>query len=81
MRPVQKKGPKQMKPRKMFWCGSTEHFKCDCPKTKKSKGQVHKKEKQKQSAKNKLNASAWSAEIDEEALLKIAELSVVKQHT
>lgn len=43
---------------KCFKCGSTEHFKRDCPKVRKDKGQAYKKEKHKQSTKDEPEASA-----------------------
>lgn len=58
---------------KCYSCGSTEHFKRDCPKIKKDKLQGHKKEKNKQSAKEEPDASAWSAEINRETLLSSTE--------
>lgn len=54
---------------KCYSCGSTEHFKRDCPKIKKGKVQGHKKEKTKQSDKEESEASAWSAETNKEVLL------------
>lgn len=77
MRTVQKtkSRPVNEKRGKCYICGSTKHFKRNCPKNKENgeNGQGHKKEKQNQSIYNETaaSASAWSAEIDEKASRKL----------
>lgn len=46
---------------KCFGCGSSDHFKRDCPKVKKNKGQPPKTKNQSQSAKDESDATAWTS--------------------